>query len=158
MVNLNDYTEDGIMQFGDTLSFILLIDKLRNRKGESLLSRLPVDYIEKIRLQIPENMSTLLSEVVRVLLDKSGYKPVDAKQIAALAEKGKTKEYGEMFEAVVDYLKESREEAWKEGQEQGIERGRKDVARNALAEGSSIEYIQRITGLDAEIIKKLSNS
>ena len=85
MVNLNDYTEEGIMQFGDTLSFILLIYKLRNRKGESLLSRLPADYIEKIRLQIPENMSTLLSEVVRVLLDKSGYKPNDAKQIAALA-------------------------------------------------------------------------
>ena len=92
VVNLNDFTEEGIMQFGDALSFILLIDKLRNRKGESLLSQLPADYIEKIRLHIPENMSTLLSEVVRVLLDKSGFKTGEAKQIAALTEKGENKE------------------------------------------------------------------
>ena len=72
VVNLTDYTEEGIMRFGDALSFVLLIDKLRNKKGECLLSRLPDGYLEKIRLQILENMSKLLSEVIRVFLKRSG--------------------------------------------------------------------------------------
>ena len=36
------------------------------------------------------------------------------------------------------------------------EEEREEIARNALAEGSSIEYIQKITGLDLETIKLLS--
>ena len=75
VINLNDYTEEGIMKFGDALSFILLIDKVRDKKGKSLLNRLPRDYEEKLKLQIPEYMSKLLSKVIQVLLDKSGYEP-----------------------------------------------------------------------------------
>jgi len=40
--------------------------------------------------------------------------------------------------------------------EEGLEKGREDIARNALAEGSSIEYVQKITGLDLETIKNLA--
>ena len=42
-----------------------------------------------------------------------------------------------------------------EGLEEGLEKGREEAARNALAEGASIEFVQKITGLDEEIIKKL---
>jgi len=151
VVNLNDYTEEGIMKFGDALSFILLIDKLRDKKGESLLNKLPHDYEEKLKLQIPEYMSKLLSKVIRVLLDKSGYEPQEALEIAALVESAEKKEYGEMFEAVIESIREGREEAWNGGIEEGI----KITARNALAEGSTPEFVQKITGLDIETIKKI---
>jgi hypothetical protein len=39
--------------------------------------------------------------------------------------------------------------------EEGREEGLEAVARNALAEGFSIESVQKITGLDMEVIKKL---
>ena len=39
--------------------------------------------------------------------------------------------------------------------EEGREEGREDVARNALAEGASIEFVSRITGLDMEAVKTL---
>ena len=39
--------------------------------------------------------------------------------------------------------------------EEGREEEREEIARNALAEGSSIEYVQKITGLDLETIKLL---
>ncbi|MDR0312820.1 MAG: Rpn family recombination-promoting nuclease/putative transposase [Treponema sp.] len=42
-----------------------------------------------------------------------------------------------------------------EGVEEGREEGREEVARNALAEGASIEFVQKITGLDIETIKSL---
>ena len=44
---------------------------------------------------------------------------------------------------------------YEEGLEEGIEKGREETARNALAEGVSIEIIQKITGLDMGAIEKL---
>jgi len=37
----------------------------------------------------------------------------------------------------------------------GIEKSKIDIAKNALAKGSTPEYIHEITGLDIEIIKSL---
>jgi len=39
--------------------------------------------------------------------------------------------------------------------EEGMEKGREEIARNALAEGASIEFIRKITGLDMDTIKSL---
>ena len=55
-----------------------------------------------------------------------------------------------------DHMAVVREEGREEGIEEGIEKGREEIARNALAEGSSIEYVQKITGLDPEKIKFLA--
>jgi len=57
--------------------------------------------------------------------------------------------YGEYrFEDEIAVIKrEVREETWGESRE--------EIARNSLAEGLSLEVVQRITGLDMETIKKL---
>jgi predicted transposase YdaD len=44
-----------------------------------------------------------------------------------------------------------------EGREEGLEKGREEVARNALTKGASVEFISEITGLPAEIIRNLAN-
>ena len=49
------------------------------------------------------------------------------------------------------------EEGKEEGLEKGLEKGREEIARNALAEGLSIEFVKKITGLDVETIKSLSD-
>jgi predicted transposase/invertase (TIGR01784 family) len=53
------------------------------------------------------------------------------------------------------------EKGIKKGIEKGIEKGRdgerEAIARNALAQGASIEFINKITGLDTETITNLSN-
>ena len=49
-------------------------------------------------------------------------------------------------------LEEALEVEHEEGLEEGREEGREEVARNALAEGASLEFIQKITGLDAGTI------
>ncbi|MDR1317940.1 MAG: Rpn family recombination-promoting nuclease/putative transposase [Spirochaetales bacterium] len=51
-----------------------------------------------------------------------------------------------------DALAVEREEA----REEGLEKGRLEVARNALTEGASIEFVQKISGLDIETIKSLA--
>jgi len=40
--------------------------------------------------------------------------------------------------------------------EEGREEGREEIARNLLAAGSSVEFIQKITGLDLIVIRELS--
>jgi predicted transposase/invertase (TIGR01784 family) len=47
------------------------------------------------------------------------------------------------------------EEGLEEGREEGREDEREAIARNALMEGASIEFIKKITGLDTETIKNI---
>ena len=91
LVNLNDYSEEEIIGFGDALSLIMLIDKLRGSEGNSLLKYIPSDYVEKLNLKIPENMRKLLSDVLLVLLEKSGIDRIEAENMAAHIEKADSK-------------------------------------------------------------------
>ena len=53
----------------------------------------------------------------------------------------------------------NRREAWKDGHEEGREEGMEQekllIAKNLLTEGSTPEFVQKITGLPAEKIKDL---
>jgi len=39
--------------------------------------------------------------------------------------------------------------------EEGLEKGREEIARNALAEGLSFDFVHKITGLDMETLKNI---
>ncbi|GMO22806.1 MAG: hypothetical protein Pg6A_10080 [Termitinemataceae bacterium] len=63
------------------------------------------------------------------------------------------------------YVAVQRREAVEEGIVKGIEKGRMEgriegrieIARSALAEGASVEFVRKITGIDAETIQRLTN-
>jgi predicted transposase YdaD len=48
------------------------------------------------------------------------------------------------------------EEGWEGGWEGGGEKKCLEIARNALAKGSSFEFVHDITGLDFEILESLA--
>jgi hypothetical protein len=50
-----------------------------------------------------------------------------------------------------DAIAVAREEAWEDGQRENT----LEIARNALMEGSSPEFVQKITGLDLDTLKNL---
>jgi predicted transposase YdaD len=63
-----------------------------------------------------------------------------------------------------DFLAVRSAEAWEDGHEEGITEGRAEgqreklkIARNLLAEGSTPDFVQKITGLDLETIEELRN-
>jgi hypothetical protein len=39
----------------------------------------------------------------------------------------------------------------------GLMKGREEIARSALAEGASVEFVRKITGLDPDTIQQLAN-
>ena len=67
-------------------------------------------------------------------------------------------------EAREEGLEEGLEKGHKKGHKEGLEEGHKEgqeiailnIARNALAEGATPEFVQKITGLDPEAIKAIS--
>ena len=167
VINLNEYSEAEIMRFGGALSFILLVDKMRNSREKFQTNRLPEDYVEKLRLQIPEDMHKLLVDITLSFLDKGGHDRDEAEATASIVEKAKKKEYGGMFEAAIESLREEREEAFQEGimigkdkfreeiREEVLKEGLEDVARNVLTKGYSFEEIHDLTGLEMETLRKL---
>ena len=52
-------------------------------------------------------------------------------------------------------LQEGRQVGIQEGRAEGLQEGIEAVARNALAQGASLDFVQKITGLDMETIKQL---
>jgi predicted transposase/invertase (TIGR01784 family) len=73
-------------------------------------------------------------------------------------------------EVLISISKDEREQAWLRSREkyildtqsdlthakrEGIREGRTIIARNALAEGATVEFVQKITGLDMETIKNI---
>jgi predicted transposase/invertase (TIGR01784 family) len=51
---------------------------------------------------------------------------------------------------------EGRTEGKAEGQKEGHKKATQEIARNLLTEGSTPEFVQKITGLDLETIQKLN--
>ena len=52
-------------------------------------------------------------------------------------------------------IKQGRQQGLQQGRQQGLQQGRIETARNALAEGASIEFVSKITGLSPEEIAML---
>ena len=107
-------------------------------------------------------MNKLLIDVTLSFLEKSNYNRLEAEDVASLVKKAEQREYGGMFEAAIESIKEGQQEAWadgwKGGHEEGWKGGHEEVARKALAEGATFDFVQKITGLDMETIKRLTST
>ena len=122
------------MGLGDALSVILLIDKFRAKGEGKILRQFPFDYLEKIILQIPQSLRKLLSDVIRVLLDNSGFEQDDIEKITEHVENPEGKEKGRMFEQVVESIKEARKEILNEAVNEAVEKAVNEAVNEARKE------------------------
>jgi predicted transposase/invertase (TIGR01784 family) len=161
LVSLNKYGADDLVKFKDTLSLIMLIDKIQTGDGLSLLSQLPQDYIETLSQDIPDELTKLVSDVVTALLVRANI-PKD--EIDEITDRIQERRLQEMFSFIDGYdvqetRRVSRAEGKREGKLAGIrvgeKKGKRDDARGMKAEGISIETIAKITGLSVKAIEKL---
>jgi hypothetical protein len=68
LVNLTDYDESTLAEFGDALSFALIIDKMRIPNFKALAEKLPEGYWENVNL--PMETRKALSDFVTLLLTR----------------------------------------------------------------------------------------
>jgi hypothetical protein len=103
LVDLSTYRIEDITQFKDALSFIMLIDRLRDRAGLKLLEKLPSDYFTG--LKIPQNLYKLLEDVTTVLLSRL---EVPAEEIAGITDFIEKRDYQMMFDSLVESVKKDK--------------------------------------------------
>jgi hypothetical protein len=128
LVNLNDYSQEDLVKFGDTLSWLMLIDKIKKADGIHALGNLPADYVEKLALNIPPHLNKLIADVITVLLTKIN---VPQNEVEIITEKIHRKEYQEMFTLLEDYdVQATRREA----REEGVLKGKLEAALNIIKE------------------------
>ena len=178
LVNLNDYSEEDLIRFGNMLSLIMMIDKFQKTDSEmGVFSKLPPDYMEKLQLEIPMHLRKLLSDVVTVLLKRVNITDEEINEITEKIQGGRLQE---MFAGWDNYdvqetrriareqgLQEGRQEGLQVGREQGLQVGReegraegeKETLRQMVIEMKKKDFsddvIADITKLPIEKIKEI---
>jgi hypothetical protein len=127
LVNLNDYSQNDLVKFGDTLSLLILIDKIKTADGIHALGNLPPDYVEKLALNIPPHLNKLIADVITLLLMKIN---IPQSEVETITDKIHRKEYPEMFELLEYDVQKTRQEA----QEEGMLKGKLEATVNIIKE------------------------
>ena len=128
--------------------------------GKDLLQNLPADYVDRLKLNIPENLRKLLKDVIAVFLDRAA---VPREAIAEVLEQIEGSGGKPMFEAAIAKFKNARRDGERDGRRQGLKEGevkgyqqaQKEMARKMKATGDSVEKIRDITGLSQKTIEGL---
>ena len=150
VININEGRNEGIAARCKKLAeYSVLVAKVREFQcgNESLEESIKkaVAYCQKHDI-LKEYLEIHASEVLNMLLTE--WNTEDA--IAFAREEGREDGWEEG-------RAEGLEEGWEGGKAEGWGKGLAAVARNALAQGLSVDVIQTITGLDAETIKRIGD-
>ena len=125
LIDQNKYSVGDLTRYGDLLSLFMILNKIKKPDELSgVLTRLPEDYIEHLRINVPDHMRKLLSDVIQVLLAKID---VPQEEIEELSELIYEKGVPEMFNIENYSVQETRRIARAEGVEEGTRALRKEL-------------------------------
>jgi hypothetical protein len=131
VINLNDISEEDLYRFGDTLSFVLLIDKIKGPKDMRLLKNIPQDNIKRFSQNYPDDLKQLLSDVIGTLMRRVNV-PADA--IADITNKIQKRRVSEMFDLIEEWdVQEIKRQAQKDAKEAAMIEAR-EMAREMAQE------------------------
>jgi hypothetical protein len=141
VVSLRQYSPEDLTRFNDVLSLVLLIDYIGTIEQKNFLKELPPDYLEQIRLKIPENLTKLLSDVVTTLLDRCG---AEKDEIAEITDHIEKKEMVTMFDAVVERALKLKEEGYNQAKAEDQEQVRQAQEQVRQAREQAQERIRQL--------------
>jgi hypothetical protein len=100
LINLGKYSREDLLAFGDTLSVVMLIDKVQTKESMALLRGLPSDYLEGLSQKVPEPLLKLIADVIKILLTRIN---VPKDEIAEITEKLYERRIQDMFAFIEPY-------------------------------------------------------
>jgi len=154
LVDLSKYDERDIASFGNALSLIMIIDKLRPGEGKNVLQGLPDGYIDGLKKDVPPHLYKILADVITVLLKRIN---VPDEEIFEVTGKIYDRRIQEMFPHFDNYdVQETRRTARAEGKAEGESTKALAIARKLFQMSMSIEDIILATGLTREEVESLS--
>jgi hypothetical protein len=185
LVDLNMYSLNDLVSYGNLLSFFLIVDKVRKTEDIELLNSLPESYFDNLNLNVPEDLLKLLSDCMKLFLKKAD---VEEEKIDEITGKVYRRRFADMFDVEFSFRevkKKLREEAWEEARKVAEEEVREKVVEevrekveeevrekfekkakesvietvgNLLKNGVSIKIISLSTGLDESTVAQVKSN
>jgi len=138
-----------LVEFGNAISLVMIIDKIRSPDGISMLGKLPPDYFEKLRLNVPPHLLKLLADVITVLLNRINVPKIEIEKVT---DELYERRFQEMFAFIGDYdVQETRRNARQEGRQEK----ESEMVIQLKTEGLDDEFISRVTKLPIEKIHEI---
>lgn len=150
LVNIADHGNDELVQKNDGLSFLMIINKIKNSEEFSSID-LPREYLDNLSANTPEDVLDVLSRVVAVLLRKQ-HVPEDEVQI--FVNQIKERQMSDLFEGFkgINVMEER-----KIGQNKGEETKLIKMVCKKLSLGQSVEQIALDLIEDEAIVGEISS-
>ena len=159
LVDLNQYSREDIIKFGNALSLILLIDKIRFTDDIELSNVVTPEYLEKLEKNIPEPLLPVISDCVRVFLE---HIEAPGEEIERISESIYRRRLNDMFSLVDGYsVKRTREEAREEGRKEArkeMAKMAKEMAREMLLDNEPMSKIIKYSKLTKDDILEIEKT
>ncbi len=95
LVPIRKYSNEELLQNGDEMSLLMLINKVQSKEDIEELRNLPIQRMEEILKDTPPHVLKIIADVMLVLLLKENVPMNEAEE---LVEKVREKKMGELFE------------------------------------------------------------
>ena len=113
LVPLNKYTIEDLMKYEDILSFIMILDKIKEpAQIKEILQKITDEYINKVNENIPDNLLQLIKNIVFLFLKKIDASKKEREEIESLINE---RRFSNMFETLEYNIQKEREQYKKEG-------------------------------------------
>ena len=144
MVQLNQYSNQMLMEKEDELSIVMMLNKLHGTESSSSFKdEVPSAYLERVTAETPEYLLGLMGQVIEILLGRLN---VPREEAERFADQVKERRMGELFANFQGYdVQETRRIAREEGREEGRKEGVSEGVREGLARGV-IQTVKRLKG------------
>lgn len=141
---MGDRTNQQLVDKGDELSLIMLVDKLRSAADFRNLSGLPEEYFENISQNSPESVLKLIGKIISVLLLRMN---VPKDEVADFTDRIERRDFSMLFENFEAYdVQETRRISKEEGKAEGKIEG--------MAEGI-LKLLEDMGPVTEEVRKKI---
>ncbi|MDR1399147.1 MAG: Rpn family recombination-promoting nuclease/putative transposase, partial [Treponema sp.] len=156
VVNLNKLSREALLRFGDPLSFMMLIDKIRRPEDMSLLSNIPAGYVRSFSDSLNEGIKKLLVDVITSLLVRAD---IPREEIDAVTDDIQERRYSEMFNWLEGYsvqetrrqVREEERRVWEEERRVWEEKLRQAESQRQQADREKAMLQERIRHLEQAV-------
>lgn len=118
VVPLSKYSDQDLVEKGDELSLIMLVDKLKSTADFQNLKEIPGDYFENIGKNSPESVLKLIGKIISVLLLKLN---IPKEEVSDFTDQIERRNFAMLFENFEAYdVQETRRISKAEGKAESV--------------------------------------
>lgn len=136
VVPISSYTNQELMEKGDELSLLMLINKMKNTADFKKLKEIPAEYFENLEHNTPEYLLRIISKIVAVFLYRLN---VPRKEVEEFTDRIERREFAMLFDSFEAYdVQETRRVSRMEGRVEGKAEGKAEAVLVLLEEMGNV--------------------